>query len=100
MHQRQERPEDLVADPRPARFRNLTVHRLQRNRLQDQEVEHFVGGKFVGAYEGEGIPDNKRSVTLRLEYRAADRTLRDEEVDEVHWPLVKVLQEEFGAEVR
>ena len=79
--------------------RKVTVNELLRA-VQDQEVEHFVGGRFVGAYEGEGIPDNKRSVTLRLEYRAAARTLRDEEVDELHWPLVKALQEKFGAEVR
>jgi phenylalanyl-tRNA synthetase beta chain len=61
---------------------------------------HFVATSFVGTYEGEGVPDNKRSVTLRFEYRADDRTLRDEEIDEVHWPIVKALQEKFDAEVR
>jgi phenylalanyl-tRNA synthetase beta chain len=65
-----------------------------------QKVENCVGVMFVGVYEGEGIPEGKRSVTLRFEYRASDRTLRDEEVDELHWPLVKVLQEKFAAEVR
>jgi len=39
-------------------------------------------------------------VTLRFEYRADDRTLRDEEVDAIHWPLVKALQEKFAAEIR
>ena len=66
--------------------------------VQDQEVEHFVGGKFVGAYEGEGNPDNKRSVTLHLEYRAADRTLRDEEVEQRHADLTASLLQTFGAE--
>ena len=56
--------------------------------------------QFVGAYEGEGIPDDKRSVTLRFEYRADDRTLRDEEVDDAHLPLVQTLREKFAAEVR
>ena len=65
-----------------------------------QKVENCVGVMFVGVYEGEGIPEGKRSVTLRFEYRASDRTLRDEEVDELHWPLVKGLQEKFAAEVR
>jgi phenylalanyl-tRNA synthetase beta chain len=65
-----------------------------------QRVENCVGAMFVGVYEGEGIPEGKRSVTLRFEYRAADRTLRDDEVDELHWPLVKALQEKFAAEVR
>ena len=65
-----------------------------------QKVESCVGAQFVGTYEGAGIPEEKRSVTLRFEYRASDRTLRDEEVDDLHWPLVKALQEKFDAEVR
>jgi len=79
--------------------RKVTVAELI-SAANDQEVEHCAGAIFVGVYEGEGIPDGKRSVTLRLEYRAADRTLRDEEVDALHWPLVKALQEKFSAEVR
>ena len=65
-----------------------------------QGGEHFVAADFVGTYEGEGIPDNKRSVTLRFEYRADDRTLRDEEIDSVHRSIVKALQDKFGGELR
>lgn len=79
--------------------RKITVAELLRA-ANDQSSESRVGAKFVGTYEGEGIPEGKRSVTVRFEYRAADRTLRDEEVDDLHWPLVKGLQEKFGAEVR
>ena len=67
---------------------------------EKQSGTHFIAANFVGTYEGEGIPDNKRSVTLRFEYRAPDRTLRDEEIDDVHWSIVKALQEKFRAEVR
>ena len=66
----------------------------------DETAQNCLGARFVGAYEGEGIPEGKRSVTLRFEYRADDRTLRDEEVDVIHWPLVKRLQEKFAAEIR
>ncbi|PYS65658.1 MAG: phenylalanine--tRNA ligase subunit beta [Acidobacteria bacterium] len=79
--------------------RKITVAELLRA-VNDRKVEHFVNAGFVGTYEGEGISDGKRSVTLRFEYRAEDRTLRDEEADELHWPLVKALQEKFSAEVR
>jgi phenylalanyl-tRNA synthetase beta chain len=79
--------------------RKLTVAALLRA-AQDQRALHCIGAKFIGAYEGAGIPDKKRSVTLRMEYRADDRTLRDEEVDAIHWSLVKALQEQFAAEVR
>ena len=79
--------------------RKITVAELLRA-VHDRKVEHFVNVGFVGTYEGEGISEGKRSVTLRFEYRAEDRTLRDEEADELHWPLVKALQEKFSAEVR
>jgi phenylalanyl-tRNA synthetase beta chain len=79
--------------------RKVTVAELLRA-ANDQKVENCVGANFVGTYEGEGIPEDKRSVTLRFEYRAGDRTLRDEEVDEIHRPLVKALQEKFAAEIR
>ncbi len=55
---------------------------------------------LVGTYEGANIPAGKRSITLRLEYRLDDRTLRDEEVDEQHAQLTGVLLQTFGAEQR
>jgi phenylalanyl-tRNA synthetase beta chain len=79
--------------------RHVTVAELLRA-ARDAKAEHFIGAHFVGTYEGEGISDNKRSVTLRFEYRAEDRTLRDEEVDEIHWRLVETIKAKFSAEVR
>jgi phenylalanyl-tRNA synthetase beta chain len=79
--------------------RKLTVSELIRA-VSAQQSRHFVKTEFVGTYEGEGIPDDKRSVTIRIEYRADDRTLRDEEVDEIHWPVIEILKQKFGAEIR
>jgi len=79
--------------------RKITVAELLRA-SREAKADHFVGADFVGAYEGAGIPDDKRSITLRFEYRADDRTLRDEEVDEIHWRLVEALKAKFDAEVR
>jgi phenylalanyl-tRNA synthetase beta chain len=67
---------------------------------ESQNAKYFISVSFVGTYEGEGIADDKRSVTLRLEYCADDRTLRDEEIDEVHWPVVDTVKNKFGAEIR
>jgi phenylalanyl-tRNA synthetase beta chain len=65
-----------------------------------QQHEECRAAELVGVFEGDSIPDGKRSVTLRMEYRAADRTLRDAEVDEMHWSIVKNLEKDFNAEVR
>jgi phenylalanyl-tRNA synthetase beta chain len=79
--------------------RKVTLAELLRA-ARDERAAHFIGAHFVGIYEGGGISDHQRSLTLRFEYRADDRTLRDEEVDEIHWPLVESLKAKFNAEVR
>jgi phenylalanyl-tRNA synthetase beta chain len=79
--------------------RKYTVRELVRA-VAEEQPRHFVQTEFVGTYEGEGIPDDKRSITLRLEYRSDDRTLRDEEVDEIHWPVIEALKQKFNAEIR
>jgi phenylalanyl-tRNA synthetase beta chain len=65
-----------------------------------QGLEHLRGVKLVDVYEGANLPEGKRSVTLRIEYRAEERTLRDEEVDSAHTSLVASLEQEFGAQQR
>jgi phenylalanyl-tRNA synthetase beta chain len=56
--------------------------------------------KLVDVYEGASLPEGKRSVTLRIEYRSDERTLRDDEVDEMHARLVQSLADKFGAQQR
>src|SRR4029078_296738 len=50
-------------------------------------------------YEGEQVPEGKRSLALRLEFRAPDRTLTDSEVAEVRAGIVSAL-EGIGAGLR
>ncbi len=63
-------------------------------------IEECRGVALVDVYEGANVPEGKRSVTLRVEYRADDRTLRDEEADEMHARVVAALESEFGATLR
>ena len=66
----------------------------------EKHVADFRDVKLVGTFEGGNIPPSKRSVTLRLEYRSDERTLRDEEVEERHARLTSALLETFAAEQR
>ncbi len=59
-------------------------------------VEHLRGVSLVYVYEGERVPEGKRSVTLRLEYRADERTLGDDEVEAEHARAVRALESKFG----
>jgi len=68
--------------------------------VNDQHVADCRSVKLVGTFEGGNIQAAKRSVTLRLEYRSDDRTLRDEEVEESHSRVTAALLETFAAEQR
>jgi phenylalanyl-tRNA synthetase beta chain len=68
--------------------------------VREKHVLDFRGVKLVGTFEGGNIPSSKRSVTLRLEYRSDERTLRDEEVEERHAQLTSSLLETFSAQQR
>ncbi len=68
--------------------------------VNKQQVTECRSVKLVGTFEGGNIQASKRSVTLRLEYRSDERTLRDEEVEEYHSRLTSALLQAFAAEQR
>jgi phenylalanyl-tRNA synthetase beta chain len=68
--------------------------------VNNQHVADCRSVKLVGTFEGGNIQSSKRSVTLRLEYRSDERTLRDEEVEEHHSRITGALLETFAAEQR
>ena len=67
--------------------------------VDSQAIADYQGTRLVGVYEGANIPEDKRSITLRLEYRSSDRTLRDNEVEERHSALIDSLLIKFDAKL-
>lgn len=60
----------------------------------------FERVEFVGVYRGPQIGAGRKSVTVRLTYRDASRTLRHDEIDAPVASLVESLKRDLGAEVR
>lgn len=54
---------------------------------------------LIDEYEGENIGKDKRSLTYSITYRADDRTLKEEEVNQIHHNVLKNLKAE-GAVIR
>lgn len=71
-----------------------------KNAVHDQDTPDCKQVKLVGTYDGSGIPTGKRSITLRIEYRSDERTLRDDEVEQRHSNLTTSLLQMFTAEQR
>ena len=65
-----------------------------------------AGGELLDAarlfdvYRGEGIEEGRRSLAFRLEFRAPDRTLEEDEVEDAMERIVRRLEEEHDARVR
>ncbi len=55
---------------------------------------------YVTTYRGKPVPAGRKSVTVALEYRAADRTLRGEEVDAQVEDILAELRKVFSAKLR
>ncbi|MEX0843513.1 MAG: hypothetical protein WD120_04125, partial [Gemmatimonadota bacterium] len=101
---------DTVFSPMPAHpsvERDLALL-VDRNRpvgnvlalIESEAGAHLEGVEVFDLYEGKGVPDGKISVAIRVRYRAADRTLKDEEVDRAVAHLVRKLEEEMGVGIR
>jgi phenylalanyl-tRNA synthetase beta chain len=51
-------------------------------------------------YEGQGLPEGKRSLAVSMIFRAPDRTLTDDEVERAQAAIIERLSAELGAEIR
>jgi phenylalanyl-tRNA synthetase beta chain len=60
----------------------------------------FEGHEFVGTYRGKPLEPGSKSVTLRMTFRAPDRTLRDAEINPWVEAVVARLKGELGATLR
>jgi len=78
--------------------RDVSLSELLRA-VDSDAVADYAGAQLVGTYEGKNIPESKRAVTMRIEYRSDDRTLRDDEVEERHRGLIDSLLKKFSAEL-
>jgi len=66
----------------------------------DQGVELLREVEFVDVYEGKGMADDERSITIRLTYRNDERTLVEQEVDELHQQIIARLEAEVDVKQR
>jgi phenylalanyl-tRNA synthetase beta chain len=73
---------------------------------QVEDVLRRAGGELLeqvdleSDYRGTELPAGTRSVAFRLTFRAADRTLRDTEVDQAEARLLAALADELGIQRR
>lgn len=62
--------------------------------------EWLEEASLFDVYEGDELPEGRRSLAYRLRFRAPDRTLQDEEVDEAVEEIVDRLEDRLDARLR
>jgi phenylalanyl-tRNA synthetase beta chain len=62
--------------------------------------EYLVDVDIFDVYEGDRLPRDKKSIAVRLEFRAADRTLVDKEIRDVRDGIVTGVEKDIGAILR
>jgi phenylalanyl-tRNA synthetase beta chain len=91
----------------PAVFRDMAV--VVPERMRAAEVEGAIrraGGALVEAvrpfdvYRGDPVPHGKKSLAFSIQYRAADRTLTDEEVATIHGRILEAVERDLGGVLR
>ncbi len=79
----------LVDDTTPAQ--------AVRGTVSARAIAHLVNLREFDRYAGKGIPEGKVSLSLRLTFRAADRTLTDAEVQSAMDDVLSALKSTHGA---
>ncbi len=76
--------------------RNLEAQQIS-DKIRSLRESLVEDAQLTDAYEGAPIPAGKKSLTFRITYRAADRTLEDEAVNAIHKSLSETLKDAFDA---
>jgi len=102
--------EELIYEPPspyPAAVRDLAILVGLNDKVADVlETIQDAGGALVqdvdlfDMYEGEEIPDNKKSLAFHIIYQSYEKTLKDEEVDKIHRKIVRELEKNKDWQVR
>jgi phenylalanyl-tRNA synthetase beta chain len=67
---------------------------------EDSNEELLEKVQIFDVYEGVSVPAGMKSLGVRFSYRCADRTLTDDEVNEVHARIVQKIVHATGGSIR
>lgn len=91
----------------PAVIRDLSFMVEEKILARDLMAEIWAGGgelikevRLFDLYRGKPVPPGRKSLAFRIKYQHPERTLTDEEVNEVHQKIIGLLKEKFGGELR
>ncbi|MGB7203047.1 MAG: phenylalanine--tRNA ligase subunit beta [Pyrinomonadaceae bacterium] len=79
--------------------RDVTFESIRRSVIE-QNYELCKAVNFIDVYEGKGLVDDERAVTIRVEYRSDERTLIEDEVEALHQQIIAKIQKDLLVSLR
>ena len=79
--------------------RNISFAEIKQT-IELEGFELLRKVQYVDVYEGKGMADDERSLTIRLEYSSDERTLLEEEIEIIHVRILNVLSRKLDAKQR
>ena len=62
--------------------------------------KYAVESVIVDSYEGEGIPSNKKSISIRISYQSFDNTLSSKNLEKIEKNILSKLKKQLDAYIR
>jgi phenylalanyl-tRNA synthetase beta chain len=64
----------------------------------DQDLIRAV--KVFDVYEGDNIPEGKKSIALNVTIQSSEKTLKDEDLDRINQLIISTVEDKTGAKIR
>lgn len=78
---------------------NVEVGEIEKI-IQKKAKKTLEEAKLFDVYRSEKLGENKKSVAYSLKFRVPDRTLKDEEINNIMQEIISELEKSLGAELR
>ena len=79
--------------------KNFQVQELIRI-ISDTDKDLIRGIKVFDVYEGDNIPEGKKSIALNVTIQSSEKTLKDEDLDRINQLIISTVEEKTGAKIR
>jgi len=56
--------------------------------------------KVFDVYQGENIPEDKKSIALNVTIQSSEKTLTDEDLDKINQLIISTVETKTGAKIR
>lgn len=90
---------DVMRDSALLLDENVTASQVMEI-INRSKIKYFEDAVIFDLYTGKGVPEGKKSLAIRVSYRAMEKTLTEAEVTKAHDKLIRSLCHQLDAEIR